>query len=69
MSKNDDTFEKTKNKDNMIQNDINEDNMPIENVDNFQTIDESHNEGKMLSSEESSHSSNSNFDSSDPLVV
>jgi hypothetical protein len=38
--------------------------MPIENVDNFETIDESQNESKILSSEVSSSSSNSNFDSS-----
>jgi|694.fasta_scaffold73143_3 hypothetical protein len=76
LANNDDTFEKTKNKDNIIQNDINdEDNMPIENFDNFETIDESQKESKILSSQVSSSSSNSGLQVSicsltkDPVYV
>ncbi len=47
LANNDDTFEKTE--DNIIQNDTNEDNMPIEDVDIFETMDESQNERKIFS--------------------
>ena len=65
LAKNGDIFEKTENKDNIIQNDVNdEDNMQSENADNFETINESQNECKTLEVSSSS-SSNSNFDSTD----
>ena len=49
LAKNGDIFEKTENKDNIIQNDVNdEDNMQSENADNFETINESQNECKTL---------------------